>query len=520
MARNNEIRPIKGTFDLLPEEFYIYEFVTKQLKDCFESFGYRGVDIPIVEYADLHLRKSGEELISKMYAFKDYGNRDVCLRPELTASVARAFVNNLQSSSLPVRLYYIGPAFRYDKPQHARYRQFTHAGIEMIGSKTSLSDAEVIGIACKGLELLGLKNYRVVIGHIGFVLDLLSSLELDERVKTFFVESMEQLSKERGIEYIKARLRDLDIIPGLVDATNPNSVDKKFVSLLQKMKYPEATVLIHGLLEEINVGVDGTRIPKEVAERLLSKIKRKKQRRNVDKALNFIERLSQIRGIPPKIFEQVESLISEYELDLSPLAELKSVIKNLGYYNIDWGKVSVNLGFGRGLQYYTGIIFEIYYDKLGTENQICGGGRYDDLVRTIGGKRDIPALGFSYGVERVKLSLEMENKIEGKLKKAGMRKADIFIIPIGREVDDYAIKVSEILRNKGLRAEMDVMERKVSRNLKHTGDRGIPFAILIGEEEKATSAFKLRDMRTKQEQTVGLDEVNEVCRVVKENRKW
>lgn len=438
MVREEPIQRVRGTFDLFNEEYYQYEDIRNKIKGLFESFGYSCIECPIVEYTDLHLKKAGQEIIAKMYTFKDYGGRDVCLRPEVTASVVRAFVNSLQNKPLPVKLYYIGHAFRYDTPQLGRYRQFTHAGVELIGSKTAIADAEIINLACCGLQLLNLENYRVVIGHIGFILELLNNLQLDTHIKNFLIESMEQLNKGKGIDEISKQL---------------------------EVKGPQ-----------------------------------------IDKALEFIQELRQIKGIPPHIFTQIEKLLIKYNLNPKPLEELKKITKNLEYFTLaNWDKITIDLGFGRGLQYYTGMIFEVYCDLLGAENQICGGGRYDELVKTLGGQKDVPSLGFAYGLERVKLALEKENKLTQESKKP-----HIFVIPIGTNVYDYMVEIAQKLRQLKLRVEIDVMERKINRNLDYADISKIPFVVIVGEDEKATATFKLRDMQTKQEQIIPLDQIDKV----------
>jgi len=444
MVKESPIQRVKGTFDLFAEEYYQYEEIRNKIKGLFESFGYSCIECPMVEYAELHLKKSGDEIISKMYAFKDYGGRDVCLRPEITASVVRAFVNSLQNYPLPVKLYYIGPAFRYDTPQSGRYRQFTHAGIELIGSKAAISDAEIISCACLGLQLLNLENYRLVIGHIGFISELLDNLQLELKVKNSLIESLEQLNKGKKMDEICQQLR-----------------------------------------------IKGEKI---------------------DKALEFIQELRQIKDSPHNIFTQIEKIISKYNLHPNPLEELRKIIKNLEYFTfLDWSKITIDLGFGRGLQYYTGMIFEVYCDLLGAENQICGGGRYDDLVRTLGGQKDVPSLGFAYGLERVKLALEKENKLSQKY-----RKPHIFIIPIGTEVNDYMIEIAQKLRHLKLRIEIDVMERKINRNLEYADLSKIPFVVIVGEDEKANATLKLRNMQTKQEQVIPVDQISKITELMKE----
>ena len=140
--------------DALPGDDARLRALTSILRDHFERFGYRGIDTPVLENLDLFLRKSGEEIAARMYSFTHW-NRKLCLRPELTASVMRAYVGHLRDRPLPVRVHYAGPTFRYEKPQRGRYRQFTQVGIECIGASGPAADAEVLAAACGALERAG-----------------------------------------------------------------------------------------------------------------------------------------------------------------------------------------------------------------------------------------------------------------------------------------------------------------------------------------------------------------------------
>src|SRR5204863_1415825 len=121
----------------------------------------------------------GEEFVERMYAFTSY-NRRICLRPEFTASVMRSYVRRLGGQPLPLRLHYAGPVFRYEKPQRLRYRQFTQAGVELIGAAGPAADAEILSLACQATEAAGVSDWTAVIGHIGVVSELLDSLALSE----------------------------------------------------------------------------------------------------------------------------------------------------------------------------------------------------------------------------------------------------------------------------------------------------------------------------------------------------
>ena len=125
-----------------------------QLRAGFEPFGYEGIETPILEPLELFLRKSGEEILARMYTFSHW-NRRLCLRPELTASVMRAYTNEMEARSLPLRLHYGGATFRYERPSRGRQRQFTQVGVELIGVAGPAADAEVRHRACAGLAAVG-----------------------------------------------------------------------------------------------------------------------------------------------------------------------------------------------------------------------------------------------------------------------------------------------------------------------------------------------------------------------------
>src|SRR5437660_11732143 len=152
------------------------------LRGCFEPSVYDGIQPSILESCGLFLLKSRDEIVSRMYSFSHW-NRRLCLRPELTASVMRAFVADLQGQALPLRLHYAGPSFRYERPSRGRSRQFTQIGIELIGGSGPAADAEVLHLACAALESVGIRQYRLVIGHLGAALQLLSQLGMSDHAQ-------------------------------------------------------------------------------------------------------------------------------------------------------------------------------------------------------------------------------------------------------------------------------------------------------------------------------------------------
>jgi len=451
------ISRISGTDDILPTEYYRREKIIDTLKDCFESFGYQGIEVPIIEYLELLLRKSGEEILSKMYIFEDRGRRKLCLRPEMTPSIVRAYLQGLQKARMPLRLYYFGSCFRYDKQQRGRYRQFTHAGVELLGAEGSKADAEVIKLACEGLEQLGLRTYKLHIGSIGLLLELLKKYRLKNSYRDLLLGSLEALGKgEIKREDLGKKLKNID---------SREEAKKKF-----------------------------------------------------QKVLDFVEQLSNICGLPGEVFRRVDDLLREYHLDTGLLKECQDVIHYLDLHGLDWNRAVVDFGFSRGLQYYTGVIFEIHCHLLGTASQICGGGRYDELVTTLGGKIPTPAIGFSYGLERIKLALEEENKesTPGGIK-SGL--VDVRIAPIG-DVYAYALQVAEALRRENLRVEMDILGKKPGKNAEDAQVLGIPYVVFLGSEEASRKVIKVKSLAQGEEEILPFqeEELRSWCQKLKAER--
>lgn len=519
---NSPIANVRGTVDVLPAEARVHRRIMDVLARTLESFGYKYIDVPVIEYAELFLTKSGEDIISKMYSFS-FKNRHLCLRPEFTASVGRAFVNHLQDQPLPLRLYYYGPAFRYEKPQRGRYRQFHQVGLELIGAPSPWADAEILRCACDGLEKLGLTDYHIVIGHIGVVTDLLRTFELDRRAQGFLIQNLENLWKDgRGVEHVKARLRD--VYPSLDSAqatspaisdrsalaasvpSDPMAIDSDMLSRLSELGEEEVRRFLRDFLARMEIGIGlGSREPEEVVERLVLKIRRRDMSAKLHRAVDLLNQLTRLAGRPAETLRSVEQTLHEYGLSIEPLGQLRRLLEAFDQYGLDPRKMTLNLGMGRGLQYYTGMIFEIYHSAISTENQLCGGGRYDDLIQSLGGKQPVPACGFSYGLERLRLTVNWPGEATA---------SHVLVIPVEEADRAVACQVAQSLRSLGLRVETDVRERGVKGNLQYADRSHIPFCVIIGSQERATDTVMLRDMRRQHEMVVPRAQLGELVRQI------
>lgn len=510
---SSRVERVRGMNDVLPRDYETQQRIKETLRQVFEAFGYRPIDVPVVEYASLYLKKSGDEIISRLYAFT-HQNRELSLRPEITASVMRAYVESLQGLPLPVRLYYSGPVFRHEKPQRGRYRQFAQMGIELIGASGPRADAEVICVACKGLDRLDISNYRVVVGHAGVMSEYLDSIGLKSHLRSLLLANMEVL-RQKGRQCVIDRL--CDVYPTLHSQTSEKnfthafSEDERTVEhvpgsetlrdFLLHLDETSARLVILDLLKSIDIDLGGSRRPHEIVDRLLVRMRNQDQGAKVDQALGFMGELAKLTGEPSVTLGEADKILRAHGIGQTSLKELEELVNALQCHDLDWSRIVLDLGLGRGLHYHTGINFEIHSGALGPDSQLCGGGRYDALIRTFGGHGDVAAAGFSYGLERLRSLLQCEeNSSDG-----GRKPPDALVIAVGSGDYCYAVKVSALLRGAGLSIEVDVRGRSVRSNLRYADRRSIPFAIIVGSEESKVSNVVLKDMFAQKEYHLSVD---------------
>jgi histidyl-tRNA synthetase len=478
------IEPVRGMRDLLPGDMAAQLATLARLEQICASYGYQPIDLPIIEQRDLYGRKLGEELVGKVYEFS-FNGRELALRPEWTASVLRAYVGRMQGQPLPLRLRYAGPVFRNERPQRATYRQFTQVGVELIGAPAPRADAECIALACAGLDAASVRGYRVRVGHIGLVRKILRDLGLAERTQGLLAWSLERM-RDHGIDAVRERLDA---------AHNELPFD---AALLEGLDDAQAEALLLGSLGAIGVNLEfGTRSPQAIVGRLVRKLRREDPQPRVERALSLLDRLCRIQGPPAEAMQAAAALLHEYELPTDGLREPRAILDAVVAHQVDESRLVLDFGLGRGLHYYTGAIFEIY-DEAGL--QLCGGGRYDDLVTALGGRQPVPAVGFAYGLERVVFA-------SGRTADDGRRLPEVLVIPIDEATYPYALQVAQRLRERGYAASVDVRGRSVAGNLRDAARRPLTAVAVVGAEEQAGGEVLWRDMAAREERRMALSDV-------------
>ncbi|TMC95879.1 MAG: histidine--tRNA ligase family protein [Chloroflexi bacterium] len=454
------VERLRGMHDILPEAYQHRRWLTDSLSTFLAQAGYVTVDTPMLEHSDLFLTSFGQELWQNLYAFRLH-HRDLCLRPEYTASICRLYLDHYQQQHLPLRFQYAGPIFRYEAPGRNRYRQHTQLGVELFGGQAVAADAEIVQLACDVLQKLHITQYRLELGHIGVASGFIQRLRLDEQAARLLLSLMEQISRsEEGERAAQARLEALYPLNtvegsnGEIAAGGISEVETRFM-----------TSLLNGI--SISFGDDTVR--DEVVERFLWKVGRSEQRRQILHALEFMRALHALSGSPPLVFDELRALLASYELDAEPLAELEQLVA----------------------------IVEDGFDA-----QLCGGGRYDHLVRAVGGNRDINACGFAFGIERLLSLLDRSDLPSYESTRA-------LVIPVSQSDVPYALQVARSTRLQGLWTEVDVSGHGVGAGLKIATRKQIALAIIVGESEQRTQRVTLKDLQTGEERVLAVDTLAE-----------
>ncbi len=397
----------RGTKDILPSEIPYWHLIESTARNLFDLYNYQEIRTPIFEHAELFEQGIGQgtDIVEKeMYTFTDKGDRRLTLRPEGTAPIVRAVIQHPELiHHQNAKLYYCGPMFRYERPQSGRYRQFHQVGVEYIGESNPEADIEIISMAYRFFEALGLEKLTVNVNSIG---DEISRPVINEAIRQF-LGNTKWLEKE--------------LCPRCVPRFNQNPLR---------------------ILDCKN----------EICNQYLS-------------------------GMPDIKTLQSAACKDHFHSVIDGLKRLKIPFK-------------VNPFLVRGLDYYTRTTFEIISDNLGAQNAICGGGRYDNLIKKMGGK-STPAIGFAFGIERIILALQAQKKV------IETTQSLIFIAPFGYTYYSQGMQMLDTLRRAGFKSEMDYSQKNdLKSQLKTANKLKATFVIILGEEEALKNTIIVKNMKT------------------------
>jgi len=409
--------------DLLGEEAQTFTYIIAKARETALLYGYREVITPVIEPLELLSAKSGEEIRQRMFIFKDLGERQVALRPEFTASIARLASTALKNEPKPLRLFSVGSVYRYDEPQRGRYREFWQSNFELMGSARPEADAEIVLLTNSLLKSLGLQGYAFKIGHIGVIRGILSQEGINEKIQNAILQRMDKKEYREAFKLVPTD-RCRDMLEGLLELKSEDCFTT---------------------IEKIKSYVDDYEKAKAAAD-------------NLGEILKLVVE----SGCPVQIVEPA---------------------------------------FARGLEYYTGMIFEIYIPEL--EIALGGGGRYDRLIELFGGE-PTPAVGCAHGIDRIALALQTQ-----KATLTGSHGKRVLVLAVNDTLKGEALKIAQTLRSSRVVVEFEIMGRKMGKALEDADKRNVDYAVIIGERELKENAVMLKNFANREQMIVPLKKLAE-----------
>lgn len=396
-----ELQPVRGTHDLLQAEFAAHASVIGEAQKIAAYYGYGRVDTPIFEFSEVFHRAVGEtsDIVSKeTYTFEDRGGESLTLRPEFTAAIVRALISNKLTQELPFKCFYAGPAFRYERPQKGRMRQFHQIGAELLGANEPCADVEMIALAAHTLSVLGLENsVTLELNSLG---DAESRANYRTALVAYLTKHEAKLSDDSKTRLAKNPLRILD---------SKNEGDRDVV-----------------------------------------------------------------KGAP--------SLLEHFnEASKTHFSKVKAGLDSLGI------AYTVNERLVRGLDYYSHTVFEFTTDQLGAQGTVLAGGRYDGLVKLMGGP-EIAGIGFAAGVERLvalRETLGVKNKSSNKT---------VVVIPVSEAEELAAWKLTQQLREAGVQTEI-AYKGNSKKRFERANKIGARLAVVLGEDEVKAGKVTVKQLQ-------------------------
>lgn len=423
------LQTLRGMRDILPDEQPYWERIRRLLASACQEFGFQRIDTPIAEYANLFIRSigTGTDVIDKeIYLFETRGGDKAALRPELTASIARAYIEHgMQSLPKPVKLFSTGPLFRYDRPQEGRYREHWQANFDIFGESDAILDAQVFQIAARILTQLGLKNIEFQVNSIG-------TLEGRKEYRKILVR------------YLESQRHKLC----------QNCKDRLLLNPLRVLDCKE------------------------------------------DKCV-------QVTANAPQSADYLDADSREhFKLLLEYLDELE-----LPYV--------VNPRLVRGLDYYTKTVFEIYStstERNGKKASLGGGGRYDGLIKSLGGEQT-PAIGFALGMDR--LVLEMI-RLGGKPYRESRPK--VFLAQLGDCAKKKSLRVFSDLQKNDILVAESFGRGNLKAQLRAANRVAAEITVIIGQKEALDGTAIVKDMVSGTQEMVRQDKlVGAIKKILKGN---
>lgn len=427
---------LSGFMELLPDEQRVFDDMKRVLEEVFASYGFYGLDTPVLERSSVLLAKGGGETEKQVYRF-DRGDTDITMRYDLTVPLARYVAMHYSDLSFPFKRYQIGKVYRGERSQKGRFREFYQCDIDIIGDGTLgiINEAECPSVMSSALRALGIEDFCIRLNNRKILNGLFEIYGVGERS----MEVMREIDKYEKIG------RD-NVIAGIKEL---------------------------GVSEE-----------------------------NANALLDFVT----FNGNDAEVFAKLDTLAGKNEILDTGVSDLKQVTEIMKGFGCQEKNFKVDLSIARGLDYYTGTVFETCFLPDPSIGSICSGGRYDDLAGYFI-DRPLPGVGMSIGLTRLFYILSEKNL----LNKSFSAPADALVLPMTDDIAGAA-KIASDLRNEGISVQLYGEQKKFKKKMEYANKLGIPYVVIIGEDELKEGKVSLKDMVRGEQDMYAISEAAEIIR--------
>ena len=430
------LKNIPGFLELLPNKQMLFNNMKNAIKEAYELYGFLPQETPIIEKEEIILAKAGGETEKQIYTLKK-GDNNLALRFDLTVPLARYVAVNNNELAFPYRRYQIGKVYRGEKPQRGRLREFYQCDVDIIGNET-----------------LDISHDAEIISLIGYTFNKLK------------------------FNNFNIKINNRKLLTGLFKELKLEDKSKQILIIIDKIE----------------------KIGNEKVKLMLKDIEVEEE--NIDKIINFlsISENNESNKNSENILNKLQKLNIKNEIFNKGLEELSNLITNLKMFKLNENNYSIDLSIARGLDYYTGTVYETVLTDYKEIGSICSGGRYNDLAENFINKK-LPGVGMSIGLSRLFDGLDYLGYFNNQKESI----AKVLVLPLTQN-KEYAIDILNELRNNNIKAEIELSNKKIKNAINYADKLNIPYVIFIGEDEISNKTVNIKNIFTKEEYNLTKEE--------------
>lgn len=440
-----EPRTLKGFRDFLPEAMIPREKLIDRVTKVYRSYGFCPIDTPVLEYIEILMGKGSDETDKQLYRFKDSGGREVGMRFDLTVPFARFSAQHIAELGTPFKRYHLAKVWRGENTQAGRYREFMQCDFDSIGTTSVMSDVETATIINDVLEKVDLRT-------------------------------------EDAFDKFTIHMNSRKILNGALDKIGLSDKAVPVLRALDKL----AKVGVDAVVAEMNQTAGAS---EEQAKTILD--------------------VASAKGTNEEILVKLEKLLEGNELGLDGVADLRTILEMTKASGIPEKRFTIDVSIARGLDYYTGTIFETFLDEFPQLGSVCSGGRYDNLAELYT-KQKLPGIGASLGLDRLFAGLEELNMLEKTYSTV-----EVFIPYFDANLGSKYCEIAANLRRKGIGVELYPEPKKLGQQLKYADKKGFKYALVVGSDEAERGVANLKDLRSGGQTEVSLQIADLVDSILK-----